>query len=50
MPVDDGVVVAEAPVAVNLGELGEEHVHVFEHARPLWMPGHEHALPGRQAA
>ena len=44
------MVVAEAPIAVDLGELAEEHLDVFEDARPLRMPGHEHALPRREMA
>ena len=44
----DGVVVAEAAVAVHLDEIGEQQADVVEHVRPGGVPRHLHALPGRQ--
>ena len=45
---DDGLIVAEAPIAVDLGEPGPQPRHVVEQVRPLRVARHEHALPRRQ--
>ena len=47
---DDGVIVGEAAVAVQLDEIGEEPLDVVEHVGPAGMARHQHALPGRQLA
>jgi len=44
----DRVVVGEAAVPADLGELGEEPLHVVQYRGPLRVTGHEHALPGRE--
>ena len=46
---DDGAVVGEAPIAVQLDELGEQPLDVVEQVGPLGMARHQHALPRRQA-
>ena len=45
---DDGVVVGEAAVAVQLDEVGEQALDVVERGRPRRMARHQHALPRRQ--
>ena len=47
---DDGVVVGEAAIAVDLDEVGEQPLDVVERRRPRRMPRHQHALPRRQRA
>jgi hypothetical protein len=42
------VVVGKAAIAVQLVESREEPLDVIERARAGWVPGDEHALPGRQ--
>ena len=42
-------IVAEAPVPVQLRELGEEGGHVVERVGPVGMAGDERLLPGREA-
>ena len=46
---DDGLVVAEEPVAVQLHPVLEEQSHEIEGVRALRVPGDLGALPGRQA-
>ncbi len=45
---DDGVVVGEAAIAVQLVEAGEEALDVVEGVRPGRVARDEHALPRRQ--
>ena len=45
-PGDDRLVVGKPPVAVQLGELGEQPLDVVERARPVRVARHLHALPG----
>ena len=47
---DDGVIVGEPAVAVQLDEIGEEPIDVVEHVGPARVARHEHALPGRELA
>ena len=47
-PRDDRLVVAKAPIAVNLGEAGPESRDIVEQIRPLRMARDEHPLPGGQ--
>jgi hypothetical protein len=42
------MIVGEAAVAADLGELGKQAIHVVEHRRPLRVARHEHALPRRE--
>jgi hypothetical protein len=45
---DDGLVVCKPPVAVHLGEFGEQPLHVVERAGPIRMARDLHALPGTE--
>ncbi len=47
---DDGLVVAEGTVAVELDELVENQVDVVAGLRPLGMPGNLDGLPGVEVA
>ena len=48
-PGDDGRVVAEAPIAVQLAEVSAHHFEVVGGLRPFGMPGHPHNVPRAQA-
>jgi hypothetical protein len=45
---DDGVIVGEAPIAVELVEAGEQALDVIERVRPVGMAGDQDPLPRRQ--
>ena len=45
-PGHDSMVVAKAPVAVELGELREEPCDVVERVRPVRVSSDQHPLPG----
>ncbi len=47
---DDGVIVGEAAIAVQLDEVGEQALDVVERGRARRVPRHLHALPRRQVA
>src|SRR5262249_46060609 len=47
---DDGVIVGEAPIPVDLGEAGEHVLDEVAEIGPVGMARHEHALPRRQRA
>ena len=47
-PGDDGVIVGEAPVAADLGEVGEQTGDVVQHRRPVRVARHQDPLPGRE--
>ena len=47
---DDGVIVGEAPIAVQLDEFGEQPLDVIERGRARRVARHQHALPRRQVA
>ncbi len=43
---DDGLVVSEAAIAVELAKIADEGVDVVPHERPARVPCHRHRLPG----
>ena len=45
---DDGLVIGESSVAVQLGKPLEQAAHVVEHDRTVGVTGHQHALPRRE--